>query len=376
MKIGLVRRGYSPSGGAENYLRRLAAGLAAAGHECVLFASPEWPAAELLPGGEFCSVPGRTPGAFADRLAALQPERRCDVLFSLERVWRCDCYRAGDGVHRAWLERRARSEPGWRSVWRQWNPKHRQLLDLEATLFGPDGARKVIANSKLVAAEIARVYGCTPERISVVYNGLPASSFRMSEAGFRQRARAAFELAEGDYAVLFAGSGWERKGLDLALSAIARLPDRLRPVLLVAGRGDVNLYRRKLPAQARAAGRVRFLGEVGDMAPCYAAADIFVLPTLYDPFSNACLEALAAGLPVITTAENGFAEIMETGQDGEVLSVDGDAAEALTAALAKWSAPDLRTASRSGRRANAAGFTIERNVAQTLEIITRDACKL
>jgi UDP-glucose:(heptosyl)LPS alpha-1,3-glucosyltransferase len=364
MKIGLVRRGYSPTGGAENYLRRLAAGLEAAGHAGVLFASPEWPVAERA-GAEFHAVRGRGPTAFADHLGALQPHRFCDVLFSLERVWQCDCYRSGDGVHRVWLERRARAEPGWRSRWRAWNPKHRQLLALEETLFGPDGPRAIIANSKLVAAEILGTYGCAPERISVVYNGLPAAAALPRDDVERARARSELRLAEDDCAVLFAGSGWQRKGLSIALAAAARLPANLRAVLLVAGRGNPRAFAHR---SARA-GRVNFLGPVDDMRACYAAADIFVLPTLYDPFSNACLEALTAGLPVITTVNNGFAEVLAPGVDGEILPADGDPVEALTVALAKWSAPDLRVATRDQRVAKAAAFTIQANVARTLEII-------
>jgi UDP-glucose:(heptosyl)LPS alpha-1,3-glucosyltransferase len=364
MKIGLVRRGYSPTGGAENYLRRLAVGLEAAGHACVLFAGPEWPAAER-PGREFHPVHGRGPAAFADHLAALQPGRLCDVLFSLERVWRCDCYRAGDGVHRVWLERRARAEPGWRSRWRAWTPKHRQLLALEAALFGPTGPRAIIANSQLVAAEITDAYGCAPERISVVYNGLPPAAFPAPDPACRARAREEYKLAENECAVLFAGSGWQRKGLAVALAAVECLPANLRAVLLVAGRGDPRAFSQK----AARSDQVRFLGPVSDMRSCYAAADIFVLPTLYDPFSNACLEALAAGLPVITTASNGFAEVIEPGIDGEILAPDRDPLEALPAALTKWSARELRAETRHRRVTKAARFTMQTNVARTLEII-------
>ena len=98
-------------------------------------------------------------------------------MFSLERVWRCDCYRAGDGVHGAWLERRARVEPAWRVRLRAWNPKHRQILALEESLFGRGGARTVIANSRLVRDEILDRYGGRPGRVQVVYNGLPAACF-------------------------------------------------------------------------------------------------------------------------------------------------------------------------------------------------------
>jgi UDP-glucose:(heptosyl)LPS alpha-1,3-glucosyltransferase len=368
MKIGLVRRGYSPTGGAENYLRRLAVGLEAAGHAGVLFASPEWPAGERA-GTEFHAVRGRGPAAFADHLAAGQPHRFCDVLFSLERVWQCDCYRAGDGVHRVWLERRAQAEPGWRSRWRSrwrtWNPKHRQILELEANLFGPDGPRAIIANSKLVAAEIAGTYGCAPERISVVYNGLPAAALRAPDPAERARARSELRLAEDDCAVLFAGSGWQRKGLAVAMAAVAHLPASRPAILLVAGRGNSRAFAR----QSAPASRVNFLGPVSDMRACYAAADIFVLPTLYDPFSNACLEALAAGLPIITTVHNGFAEVVEAGVDGEILPAGGDAVEALVAALVKWSERDLRSHTREQRVAKAAPFTITANVARTLEIV-------
>src|SRR5207245_11650621 len=102
-------------------------------------------------------------------------------------------------------------------------------------------------------------------------------------------------------ALLFTGSGWERKGLRFAIAAMALCRNR-KMRLLVAGRGNKRFYKSK---------RVQFLGEVSDLVRLYAAADIFILPTIYDPFSNACLEALACGLPVITTRANGFSEIIE-----------------------------------------------------------------
>ena len=95
MKLGLVRRGYSRTGGAEAYLRRFAEAAVAVGHEVVLFAA-EWPSAEWP--HKLVRVPGSSPARFAAAFAAAQPLRHCDFLFSLERVRSCDCYRAGDGV--------------------------------------------------------------------------------------------------------------------------------------------------------------------------------------------------------------------------------------------------------------------------------------
>ncbi len=364
MKIGLVRRGYSATGGAENYLLRLADALEAAGHEPVLFASPDWPRDRWPAHREFVVINMGGPSDFAARVAQLA-DKHCDRLFSLERVRRCDCYRAGDGVHRAWLERRARVEPPWRVRLRAWNPKHRQILALEQSLYGEGGARTIIANSRLVRDEILQHYGGSPERIHVVHNGLPAAAFQPAPPGLRETRAPPGAWRDDDYAILFAGTGWERKGLAVALAAVARLPGAIRPWLFVAGRGNPRTYLQRLPPGA--AGRVRFLGPVSDMAACYAAADVFVAPTLYDPFSNACLEALAAGLPVLTTPDNGFSEILTPGRDGEIIaSTDPDA---WTAALAAWADPARRRAARADCAAKASAFTMDANVRQTLDLL-------
>src|SRR5437660_9104985 len=93
--IGIVRRGYSSGGGAEAYLKRLAGGVAKAGHRVSLFTSAEWPDTEWN-FGPVVRLSANNAVAFADELEKVS-RRNCDVLFSLERVWRCDVYRAGDG---------------------------------------------------------------------------------------------------------------------------------------------------------------------------------------------------------------------------------------------------------------------------------------
>jgi UDP-glucose:(heptosyl)LPS alpha-1,3-glucosyltransferase len=117
---------------------------------------------------------------------------------------------------------------------------------------------------------------------------------------------------------------------------------------------------------------VQFLGEVADVTRLYAAADIFILPTIYDPFSNACLEALACGLPVITTRGNGFSEIIEDGVHGSVVDDAGNLV-ALRDAIRFWSDPSRRLTARSANMERAAQFDISRNVQQTLAILTRIA---
>ena len=115
---------------------------------------------------------------------------------------------------------------------------------------------------------------------------------------------------------------------------------------------------------------MQFLGEVQDLTPVYAAADIFILPTIYDPFSNACLEALASGLPVITTRSNGFSEILEDGVHGSIVDSPANLV-GLRNAIRFWSDPSRRDAVRSANVERASQFDISKNVAQTLEILTR-----
>src|SRR5882724_6910749 len=198
MKIGLVRRGYSRTGGAEAYLRRFAEAAAAAGHEIVLF-SERWPREEWP--FEHVPVLSNSPRSFADAMIALRPRDRCDFLFSLERIRTCDACRAGDGVHAAWLERRAQFEPAWKSWFRRFSRKHREILALEKELFGPRGARAVIANSALVRDEIVKHFQYPATQVQVIHNGVPVFS---APPDARAHTRASLGLKEGDYAILFA----------------------------------------------------------------------------------------------------------------------------------------------------------------------------
>jgi UDP-glucose:(heptosyl)LPS alpha-1,3-glucosyltransferase len=306
---------------------------------------------------------------FASELEQIRPLLHCNVLFSLERVWECDVYRAGDGVHRAWLARRRKFEIPLKQFVRTASRKHRDLLQLEESLFVRRKAGRVIAASQMVANEIIDFYRYPADKIDLVRNGIPFNRFRFDPA-LREKSRAKLKLKQDQVALLFAGSGWERKGLLFAIQALALCKSR-KMRLLVAGRGDARPYKttrlrfwREEPVQ--------FLGEVADLVPLYAAADVFILPTIYDPFSNACLEALACGLPVITTRSNGFSEIIENGVHGSIIENPGDLV-GLRDAIRLWSDTSCHDAERSANVERASQFDISRNVQQTLEILTRVA---
>ena len=355
LKIGFVRRGFSPSGGAEVYLRRLARGILAAGHEVMLFTTPAWPESEWP--GKINRITASGPIEFADKLERVNPWSHCHVLVSLERVWRCDFFRAGDGVHRAWLERRAQFDAPLRKLARAFSRKHEGILQLEKALLGNGGAGRVIANSAMVRDEVVNYYGFPADAIDLIRNGVRVSEFGPAPLK-RAAARAQLHLAETDIAVLFLGSGWERKGLRFAVAAVESLRnDRMR--LLVAGRGNRSRFRSR---------NVRFFGEVGDVRPLLAAADIFLLPTLYDPFSNASLEAMAAGIPVVTTRANGCSEIIEAKVHGSIVERADDVA-ALGEALRFWSDESRRKKAQLPLLEHATQFDLSRHIAQTLETV-------
>jgi UDP-glucose:(heptosyl)LPS alpha-1,3-glucosyltransferase len=364
LSIVFVRRGYSPTGGAEAYLKRLARGVIEAGHEVQLVATNDWPDGEW-PFGSITHLRSKSPVEFASELERKRGRFRCDVLFSLERVWSCDVYRAGDGVHRAWLDRRRKFELPLKRFVRSLSSKHQDLLRLEESLLSRGNTKRVIAGSQMVKDEIVNLYGYPAGKIDIVRNGVPLEKFRF-DPELREKSREELNLKPDQIALLFAGSGWERKGLLFAIEAAALCEDR-KVRFLVAGRGNARLYKTKRLRFWRDE-PVQFLGEVADMLRVYAAADIFILPTIYDPFSNACLEALACGLPVITTRSNGFSEIIENGVHGSIVDHAGDLL-ALRDAIRLWSDPSRRAAARSTNSQLTAQFDISQNINETLAIL-------
>jgi UDP-glucose:(heptosyl)LPS alpha-1,3-glucosyltransferase len=346
LDIGLVRRGYSATGGAEAYLLRLASGLRSRGCKLTLYTTVDWPP-DRWPFGDLVRLKATEPLEFARGFQ--QKRNPGQVVLSLDRVPGCDVFRAGDGVHAAWLQRRSQFESAWKSRLRIFNLKHPALFALERQVLA--SAKLVIANSKMVAKEIVRWHGVPESRIRIVPNGIGEAIPRISRAEARRR----LDIPEDAFCALFVGTGWERKGLRFALEAVEMLGGGT--LLLIAGRGRTKRYRSP---------HAKFLGIVEDLPALYTAADVFTLPTIYDPFSNACLEALAAGLPVVTTSANGFSEILTPAVHGHV--VDPGDVQGLADALEFWKTRDpAKTAADCMLLAK--DYSIERNVETTLQVL-------
>ena len=165
------------------------------------------------------------PAAWAK--AALDTARKLELesFLSMERVPGSPVFRAGDGVHAAWLERRAPYESRLKRLSFNLNPKHRALLELERRTLAAPELRWVIAISRMVAQELERYYQVPPEKIKVIYNAVDEADLAPARLpGTRRSKREELALEKGRPVLLFLGSGWERKGLAFALAALARLP--------------------------------------------------------------------------------------------------------------------------------------------------------
>jgi UDP-glucose:(heptosyl)LPS alpha-1,3-glucosyltransferase len=362
MKIALVRKKFTPYGGAEVFVQHLAEALAARDHEVHILAQawepPSGPGAEALQVHRIPAAPGPywwQALAFARRVKRLVETSSFDLVHSFERTYSQDVYRAGDGCHREFLRQRSRYASGVKRASFKTNPQHWVTLWLERQTFTRNPGQLVIANSQRGKEEILKYYPVPEKNIWVIYNALPAwpDDF-LPPREARKEFLKDLDLDPADQVLLFLGSGFERKGLPLVLDGLLHLKDR--PVkLLVVGRDREGAYRDRVREKGLAQ-RVFFLGPRTETAPLYQAADAFVLPSYYEPFSNACLEALSFGLPVVTSAQNGVAEILQPGVNGVVLQ-DLRAPRLLAEAVRETLAWDRQRLFQANRERWAGTFT-------------------
>jgi UDP-glucose:(heptosyl)LPS alpha-1,3-glucosyltransferase len=163
--------------------------------------------------------------------------------------------------------------------------------------------------------------------------------------------------------LLFVGSGFERKGLLFCICALAKLPASYK--LTVIGRGDIRRFAR-LTADMGLGDRVRFAGHDLDMPAEYARADLLVHPAIYEPFANVCLEALASGVPVVTSRINGASEIIRPGENGAIVE-HADDIDGLIAAIRSFENRDVSASARK----TAEQFPFAANVQSTLDLLFR-----
>ena len=346
MRLALNFQRVDPSrGGAETYVVDLCHRLVRAGHAIDLYAE-SWREG-ILPSEVNCiavPAPGRSRiermVAFGknSEVALGTAEYDCSVGFI--NTWHHDVLIPQGGVHEGSLEANSKRFPAGikRLLYRlgkKANPKWWAYRAIEKSQYDLARASRYVAVSGMVMEHLQRFHQIPKHRIHVIPNAIDADRLTVNHpdavrCGFRNKAG----LAPGDLVGLFVGHNFWLKGLKPLLEAMAirkrDQPEALPLKLVVCGGGRVGPFKRIIK-RLGLENEVVLLGFFEDIRACYWSCDFLVSPTYYDPCSLVVFEALACGLPVITTGCNGAGELMTNGLEGYVITSPDSTAELIGA---------------------------------------------
>ena len=334
VKVALVILHADPrKGGAEGYTVNLARALARRGHDVSLLATTFGPHCEGLTqvplDGRGVTRLGRY-RSFLDSLDARLAAAPCDVVHSIAPVRRCDFYHPQAGLAAEALASGHLKYDGLRRpldrLATRLNRKRQFVAGVERQLLTSPQAPTLLCVSDMVRRTGRQHFPALPEeKLVTLFNAVDPDRFdpdARPQAG--QDVRRQFGIGQDKVVALVVAQDFKRKGLRPAIEAIAQVRDD-RLVLLVVGKPDPRPYK-QLAERLGVSRRVVFAGPTADTYGFYRAGDFFVLPTYHDPCSLVVLEALAMGLPTVTTAQNGACEVIEEGRHGHVLDDPSDAA--------------------------------------------------
>lgn len=365
IRVAFIRYNYDPFGGAERFTDSVMRGLAERGIEVHIFAR-KWAGASsfrviphLIGGPEWPSLLRHA--TFAHLVCRAVGKERFDLIHSNERTLCQDVYRAGDGVHAQWLQLRYNHSSRLKKLSIRLNPFHHYLCRLERLLFEDPRLKAVIVNSHMVRNEILSRFRIHQDSIHVIYNGVDLKRFHpRHRENIGEHFRKLNGVTESTSVILLVGSGFERKGVEPLMRAVAA--SRGDSLLWIVGKGRKDRYE-KTAGELGIRELTRFFGPREDVVPFFSAADIFALPTVYDPFPTAVLEAMASGLPVITTAQCGAAEIIKEGNNGFVVKSPRDV-DGIARGLARLFSHEVREFMSKEARRCAEGFPMERTLTE------------
>ena len=288
MRLALIRQRYTPYGGAERFIEGALEALLERNVAITLY-TREWPQTNLqLIEPHICDpfYLGNLwrDWGFARAVGRAIGTTKANLVQSHERVLCCDIYRAGDGVHAVWLEERLRGASALARLRVALNPWHRYTLGMEKKLFASPWLRAVICNSKMVRDEIKARFDLPDERLPVIYNAVDSVAFHPGLREHRERLRDALQdsrrrdrVPAGRLRLRAQGrrDGDRRtRGTAGARRTSSSSAAKSTSAATSAWRATLGV-RERITVRRPAAGRE---------AVSTAAADVFVLPTIYDPF--------------------------------------------------------------------------------------------
>lgn len=379
MKIALNIENFTASkGGGEGFANNFALQLVRNGHEVHIFSSlleghPEYlypHSVEIIRSPKFIRVL-----SFPYMSEKLLRKDKFDVIIGFGGTWFADIYRPGGGTEKGWFIQNLNSIDNKflryiNMTVRRLSPTTLAGFYVDRRVFKSRKLKLMIANSNMVKNDIMKFYDIPEEMIKVVYNGIDTNKFTPANRetlGIETRKSLGIEKKE--VIILFIANNFRLKGLHCLIKAVSILKTKTKEAfrLLVAGRGNVSKYMR-LAAKSGCSQNLVFAGQVNNPERLYAAADIFAHPTFYDPFANVCLEALASGLPVITTKYNGSGELITDGVEGFVINEPRDTD--IMADRIAYFFPEVRRYEAGEKARNRAVFyPWERNYSEILEAI-------
>jgi UDP-glucose:(heptosyl)LPS alpha-1,3-glucosyltransferase len=384
MKIALCHEKVLPDlGGCETYIADLARRLCADQHEVHLYACAF--DAEALPAETIHHpIPAPQgprflrPWRFAAACAAELAKHSHDVSLGFIKTWGQDVLFPQGGLHLASVQHNLHKSPTWlgRALamlgkwlspthWSyKWLERH-QYLDHENTL--------IVVPSRFVQEHFLIHYRIGPDRVRIVPNAINPDRFQaLDRPLLRVEYREMYGLQPEDVAGLFVGHNYRLKGLEPLLRAVALLPP-LPFKLLVVGNPETRPYER-LAARLGIQGQVRFLGFQEEVRGCFFAADFLLHPSFYDPCALVTLEALACGLPVITTRCNGASELLPPAMHPFLLDDPHDA-PTLAHHIEMLCHPDIRAIQSRAARQAANAWTFEDHYHALLAVLREAAAR-
>lgn len=378
MKIALVLDRFDPRlGGLEQWTYQLATWLLTAGHEVHVVAFAFAP--DFLPAGLIPHLLAQ-PNSRLERAAAAEmclKTLSLDVIHDMGTGWFFDVFHPVFGSRIAGYRRDLASLPPVRRL-REWlsparRRRYRQLRVLERRQYATTTGI-IIPVSRMVQTHLRTLHGVDPARMRLVYNGVDTQCFSL-ERRSQDRATIRGRLGlQHETLYLFVACNFRLKGLATVLRAMRILiADGQLVHLAVVGGGPIEIFQR-IAARLGVSKYTTFCGFVEETVPYYAAADVFVFPTFYDPCSLVALEAWAGGLPVITSRYNGAAELMTPGEEGFVVDDPRDARQ-LALQMECLLDESLRARMARAARTLALEHSTEKKFATILEIYQRVGAK-
>lgn len=274
-----------------------------------------------------------------------------DLVFGMDRNRMQTHFRAGNGVHAAYLDSRVLTEGKFKRWVCSINPLHQKILQIEKEAFENPRLQKLFANSHMVRGQILDRFAIDPAKVEVIHNGVEwkemEKDFNQWESG-RAASLSKWDLDPNCFHFLFIGNGYLRKGLDPLLEAMARLPNREIHLSVVGKDKRISFYQEKCK-KLGLSNRVRFFGPQKEIRPFYQLADALAIPSFYDPFANVTVEALAMGLWVISSKSNGGHEILSPG-NGAIIENLLDVESVKDALLSAFSRPKTPLSALAARR--------------------------